>query len=109
MHAVTLEPSWVGSPLSIIPSLDDDDKEAKMSLLPPTHAFAPPPQMGGRCSPADSDSDLGRTPFRSRWVPPLPRPVPAFSSVAKGLDLGPLVASPPTGTQRPWAAGRRSQ
>lgn len=34
MCAGTLEPSWVGSPVSVIPSLDDDDKEAKMSLCP---------------------------------------------------------------------------
>lgn len=64
MHAVTLEPSWVGGPLSIIPSLDDDDKEAKMSLFAPPPTRASPFLMGGCCSPADSAFDLGRTPWR---------------------------------------------
>lgn len=102
---MTLELCWVGSPLSI-PSSDDHCQEAKMPSCP---IPGPSPLlMGGCCSPTDSASDLGRTPFRSRWVAP-PQASACLLECGKMTKPCPLLASPQTESSWVWGASRQSQ
>lgn len=78
----------------------------------PTCPLAPSPRLPrllkrGRCSLADSASNLGRTPFRSRWM------VPQASACLLECGVGtkpcfPL-ASPPVEPRWAWGASRQPQ
>lgn len=100
---MTLELCRVGSPLSILPRTAIARRPRCPLALSPC---LPPLPEGGCCSPTDSASDLGRTPFRPRWV------VPQASAclLERGEVTKPCpLASPHTEPSWVWGASHQSQ